>query len=258
MIKKKEIKKENILGYDVCTLTIIECVHLIFSTINNKQKKYLACFNPHSFAISLKDLLFAESLREAAILVPDGVGIVLGSRILGGKIKKRITGSDIFYELSDYINAKEGFKVFFLGSSDITLNKVIEKYKLDYPNIEIAGSLSPPFVDEFTIEENKNMVQYINICKPDILWIAMTAPKQEKWIYNNIEILNVRFAAGIGAVFDFYCGNVNRNNILLTNIGLEWFSRLIQEPKRLWKRTFISAPIFIYYILKSKVIKTLY
>jgi N-acetylglucosaminyldiphosphoundecaprenol N-acetyl-beta-D-mannosaminyltransferase len=125
----------------------------------------------------------------------------------------------------------------------------------DYPNIRFAGSYSPPYKDDYDEKELDEMIEIINQAHPDILWVGMTAPKQEKWIYQNLHRLDIRFAAAIGAVFDFYTGRVKRSHPIFQKLGLEWLPRLVQQPKRLWRRTFISAPIFIWNVLWALVKK---
>ena len=91
----------------------------------------------------------------------------------------------------------------------------------------------------------------IDVAAPDVLWVGMTAPKQEKWIFENRACLNVKFAAAIGAVFDFYTGQVKRSHPVFQRFGLEWLPRLIQQPRRLWRRMFVSAPIFVWHVLRQ-------
>ncbi len=122
----------------------------------------------------------------------------------------------------------------------------------DYPNIKVVGTYSPPFKDVYSRAELDEMIRAVNVAAPDVLWVGMTAPKQEKFIFENRERLNVKFAAAVGAVFDFYTGNVKRSHPWFLNHGLEWLPRLIQEPGRLWKRTFFSAPVFLFHVLKVR------
>jgi N-acetylglucosaminyldiphosphoundecaprenol N-acetyl-beta-D-mannosaminyltransferase len=124
---------------------------------------------------------------------------------------------------------------------------------LDYPNIKAIGTYSPPFKTEFNLDDNLSMRQSINRFRPDVLWVGMTAPKQEKWIYGNIEHLNVKFVGAVGAVFDFYTGNVKRSSSFFLNNGLEWLPRLLQEPRRLWKRNLVSAPKFFLRLIRSRL-----
>lgn len=217
------------------------------------QKKclYAACLNPHSFCQAQDDLDFKNALTEANWLLPDGVGVVMASRLLGIPIDRRITGWDLFIQLSEKVNATKGFRVFFLGSSNATLEKIAQRYRLDFPNIEIVGLFSPPYKKTFTAAEIDEMVKTINQAKPDILWVAMTAPKQEKWIAEVQNLINTPFAGAIGAVFDFYSGEIKRPAPIFQKLGLEWLPRLINEPQRLHQRMTHSAPKFIYSVAKA-------
>lgn len=140
---------------------------------------------------------------------------------------------------------------FFLGSSDTILDKIKERASREYPNVNIY-SYSPPFKAEFSAEENKVMIDAINAAEPDVLFIGMTAPKQEKWAYKHFDQLKVAHVCCIGAVFDFYAGTIKRAPQWLINIGLEWFYRLIKEPRRMWKRYLIGNIKFVRYVLRDK------
>lgn len=244
---------ENILGYPITTLPVNECIELIFSWINQgHNQKYFVCANPHSLAIADKDDTFKQAINEADLIVPDGSGIVLASRILGGSIKTMITGSDVFRELSNALNKSGRYAYFFLGSTDATLKQISDQMKMDYPNIHITGTYSPPFKSEFSEDETNQMIDTVNKAKADVLWVGMTAPRQEKWVYQNKDKLDVKFIGPVGAVFDFYTGTIKRSRPFFLKYGLEWLPRLLQEPRRLWKRTFISAPKFIFGVLNQK------
>ena len=124
---------------------------------------------------------------------------------------------------------------------------------IDFPNIQVVGVYAPLYKDEFTVEDNEKMIAAINAVNPDVLWVGMTAPKQEKWIYQNKKQLEVKFIGAIGAVFDFYAGNIKRSHPFFQKLGLEWLPRLLQEPRRLWRRNFISNPKFMLRVLKERV-----
>ena len=145
------------------------------------------------------------------------------------------------------------YSVFFLGSTEDTLTAICERMSKDWPNIRVAGIFSPPFKATFSDEDIELMVHRINMVEPDVLWVGMTAPKQEEWIYKVLPQLNVRFAAAVGAVFDFYTGRIKRPHPLFRRLGLEWLPRLLQEPGRLWRRTFASAPIFLWHVFYAKI-----
>lgn len=253
MIKRKS---ESILGFSITTLNINQCIDDLSAWLNSKDEpKYLVCANPHSLTIALTDPMFQQAILGADLVTPDGFGIVLASKLSGGFIKKRVTGTDIFTGLSKRLNKsdKGSYRYFFLGSTLDNLSKIREKLRIDYPNIIFAGSFSPPFRSEFTLHENEQMVNAINQANPDALWVGMTAPKQEKWIYQNRNKLNVKFIGAIGAVFDFYAGTVKRSSPIFQKLGLEWLPRLMKEPGRLWKRNLVSTPRFIYQVLKHRI-----
>jgi N-acetylglucosaminyldiphosphoundecaprenol N-acetyl-beta-D-mannosaminyltransferase len=242
--------KEQLLNYSVNTESSGGCTDLIFAHLKEgKGCKWMACLNPHSYVSAEKDAEFRTALNRTDWLVPDGIGIVYASRVLGGRITQRVTGWDIFTQLSRKMEVDGNFSVFFLGSTQDTLTRLRRKLSADYPNIRIAGAYSPSFSPEYTQDELDAMLASINSANADVLWVSMTAPKQEKWVARNIDKLNVKFVGPIGAVFDFYTGKVKRAHPIFIRWGLEWLPRLIQQPTRLWRRMLISAPIFVKDVL---------
>jgi N-acetylglucosaminyldiphosphoundecaprenol N-acetyl-beta-D-mannosaminyltransferase len=177
--------------------------------------------------------------------------MVLASRLLKGTVRERVTGSDLFAGVSEKLNAGAGARVFFLGARDETLVKIRQRMAVDYPNIVVAGTLAPPYRSRFSPAETAAMLEAIERADADVLWVGMTSPKQDLWIYQNRDRLNVRFAAGIGAGFDFYAGDVKRPRPVFRRLGLEWLPRLLNEPVRLWRRTFVSAPIFLWHVCRA-------
>jgi len=241
---------ELILDYPITIKSKEACISDIVSWIeNDKKRKYLVCANPHSLEGARTDTLFQQALKGADLIGPDGVGIIIASKIMGGRISSRITGSDIFRELSETLNQKGNYSYFFLGSTIDTLKEIREKMSRDFKNIRVVGTYSPPFKSEFSDDDNALMIEKINRVKPDVLWVGMTAPKQEKWIYKNKDKLQVKFIGAVGAVFDFYSGNVERCHTWFLDHGLEWLPRLLKQPKRLWRRNIVSNPKFLFRIL---------
>lgn len=250
-----ETRVENIGGYPVTNLGRGEIAERIVSWIvEAKPASVLVCANPHSLHVAESDLEFRSALHHADIVIPDGIGIVIGSKLLGGRINERITGHDVFEDVSDFLNASGG-SVFFLGSTKHVLDLISERVSKEYPNVRIAGTYSPPFRAEFSQEESQAMIASINEARPDVLWVGMTAPKQEKWIAQNLATLDVKFVGAIGAVFDFYAGTVPRSPAIFRGIGMEWLPRLVRQPRRLWRRNFVSAPFFFFRILRILAIR---
>lgn len=226
-------------------------------------KKLINTINAHSFNTAKKDRLFAEALKYGDYLIPDGASIVKACRWLKAKSqpKERIAGWDLFEFEMDKLN-EEGRvkseessrkKVMFMGSSPKVLRLIVEKAKTVYPNIEVV-TYSPPYKPEFTDEDNKAIIDAINNANPDLLWIGMTAPKQEKWTYTHWNELNIHCHVGtIGAVFDFFAGTYKRAPQWWQAHSLEWLYRLVKEPKRMWRRYVLGNPLFMWNILLELV-----
>ncbi|MDR1730364.1 MAG: WecB/TagA/CpsF family glycosyltransferase [Prevotellaceae bacterium] len=215
-------------------------------------KLLINTINAHSYNVSQKDDEFTIALLKGDVLIPDGTGIVKAAKFLRGEKIERIAGWDLFQFEMDKLN-KKGGKCFFLGSSERTLLLIKEKAKEVYPNILIE-TYSPPYKTEFSEEENKAMVNAVNTINPDLLWIGMTAPKQEKWAYKHLNDLNINCHIGtIGAVFDFFAGTIKRAPMWWQKNSLEWLYRLIKEPKRMWKRYILGNTEFIIYVLRERL-----
>ena len=245
--------KESILGYEVSNKGLVGDVETAFSCIKKQDNgRYMACANPHSLVVASKDSEFKKALRNADLLLPDGIGILLAAKILGSEIKERVAGYEFFQGLNEKTK-EEKIKYFFLGSTENVLSLIKKRLSREYPHIEVVGVHSPPFKETFTEEDDEKMVDIINKAKPDVLWVGMTAPKQEKWIYKNRNKLQVPFIGAIGAVFDFYAGTRNRAPQWVCNIGLEWLPRFVREPVRLWRRNIVSSPIFLKNILIDRL-----
>jgi N-acetylglucosaminyldiphosphoundecaprenol N-acetyl-beta-D-mannosaminyltransferase len=134
----------------------------------------------------------------------------------------------------------------------MVLERIVKRLRREFPHIEVCGVYSPPFKEELSDEDDAVIVRRVNEARPDVLWVGMTAPKQEKWIYKNRHRLDVPLTAAIGAVFDFYAGTRKRAPEWVCRIGLEWLPRLLREPRRLFRRNFISSPMFLLMVLQEK------
>ena len=209
-------------------------------------KLLINTINAFSYDNARKDVLFSEALQKGDVLIPDGISIVKACRFLNAKSqpKERIAGWDLFVYEMEKLN-RVGGKVMFLGSSDAVLNLIRRRVAEKYPKIEV-DTYSPPYKPVFSDEDNEAMISAINHSNPDLLWIGMTAPKQEKWAYTHLDRLDVHCHIGtIGAVFDFFAGTVKRAPERWQRAGLEWLYRLLSEPRRMWRRYFIGNAKFI-------------
>ena len=211
--------------------------------------------NAHSFNTAKKDQLFADALTNGDVLIPDGVSIVKACRWIKAKSqpKERIAGWDLFEfemrRLNENQNENENKKrVMFMGSSQKVLDLIVKRAAVDYPHLKVV-TYSPPYKPEFSDEDNRAIIDAINDANPDLLWIGMTAPKQEKWTYSHWKELNIHCHVGtIGAVFDFFAGTYKRAPQWWQDHSLEWLYRLIKEPKRMWRRYVLGNPLFLWNI----------
>ena len=255
-----------------------------------KGKLLINTINAHSFNTAKKDKLFAEALTNGDALIPDGVSIVKACRWIKAKSqpKERIAGWDLFeFEMnkleqlgicdeeigvdnSSLNNSQSAsadnsklktqnskfrerpLTVMFMGSSQKVLDLIVKRTAEVYPHLKVV-TYSPPYKPEFSDEDNKAIIDAINAADPDLLWIGMTAPKQEKWTYSHWEELDIHCHVGtIGAVFDFFAGTVERAPMWWQRHGLEWLYRLLKEPKRMWRRYIIGNALFLWNMLKEE------
>lgn len=217
-------------------------------------KLLIDTINAHSFVTAQKDQDFRKALLEADALIPDGISIVKAAKFLGMKNAplEKVAGADLFEFEMDKLNRRGG-KCFFMGSSEKVLAKIRENAAARYPRI-IVETYSPPYKPVFSEEDNRHIIDAVNASDPDLLWIGMTAPKQEKWLHDNWSRLDIHCHAGaIGAVFDFFAGTLQRAPEKWQKAGLEWLYRFIKEPRRMWRRNMISNPVFVWLVLKEKL-----
>lgn len=244
----------RLLGYDISNAGCEHDVERALEWIDRGEKpRVVACANPHSLVVAGRDPLFGEALARADLLLPDGVGIIVATRLLGLPLVERVAGYDFFLNLTRRAAERGGARYFFLGATDATLELMVQRLRREYPAVSVRGCHAPPFGDCFSPGENDLIVDLINRADPDVLWVGMTAPRQEKWIQQHRHRLRVPCVAAIGAVFDFYSGNKLRSPPFWQRLGLEWLHRLIREPFRLWERSVVSAPLFLAMVLRERL-----
>lgn len=228
-----------------------------------QQKTLINTINAFSYNNAQEDSLFAEALKNGDYLIPDGASIVKACRKIKAKSQpiERIAGWDLFVFEMNSLNERSRkamadggtkLKVMFMGSSEKVLSLIRERAAKEYPNLEVA-TYSPPYKPEFSEEDSNAIINAINSENPDLLWIGMTAPKQEKWTYSHWDKLKIHCHVGtIGAVFDFFAGTAKRAPLWWQKHSLEWLYRLIIEPRRMWRRYIIGNVRFLWLISKEK------
>lgn len=222
--------------------------------INNGKCRTINTISPNSYGLSLKDQIFKNALINTDFLVLDGVYFAFASIMLRGRNIKKNQGPDVFYHFMKRLN-QSGGKVFFLGSSANTLEKMEDRVTKDYHNIKVA-SYSPPFKENFSDQDNKEMLQAINTFKPDVLFVGMTCPKQEKWATQFKDKIDSGLVISIGNVFDWFAGTQKAIHPFWFKIRMAWLIRIFYRPE-IFRRniknqmTFFGDVIMIFLKLKT-------
>jgi N-acetylglucosaminyldiphosphoundecaprenol N-acetyl-beta-D-mannosaminyltransferase len=236
----------NVMGYNVYSNTLKDIKP-------ERKKRLINTINAYSYVMAQSDDSFKSSLMNSHILLPDGFPIVLAAKMLNKKRIQKIAGEDVFFQLLSCLNEK-GQSCFFLGASNSTLLKIQNRIAKEFPNIQVH-SYSPPYKKEFSEDDINTMIAEVNKVNPDVLFLGLTAPKQEKLatvLYDKILCGEI---CSIGAVFDFYAGTNKRPHKIWIKLKLEWFIRLIKEPSRLWKRYLVYSPLFFFYMFRYVIHK---
>ena len=224
---------------------------------NNKKFNHCVFYNTHSYILSLKDNTFMRAILNTKDIFADGIGVLLASKIFDKKKVVRVTGYDFFENLLHEINnSKKNLKLFFLGGSEDNLIKLKNLISYKYTNIDKRNIyiFAPPYGKNFNYKD-KDTVDLINRINPDIIFVGLGAPKQEKWVYLNKKDLNCNNYLSIGAAFNFFTGLERRAPSSFRKYGFEWLFRLITNPKKIYKRVFLSGSIFIYLMFVSYFFK---
>ncbi|MCA1055166.1 WecB/TagA/CpsF family glycosyltransferase [Rossellomorea aquimaris] len=235
--------KENYLGVDVCTFNYEQISTSILNDIENDKKSFIVAINPEKIMKARKDKELLTLLNNADYQIPDGIGVVVASKLKGGKIKERVTGIDLMMHLCKVCESN-GKSIFLYGGKPGVAETAKDKLIKDFPSIRIVGVIDGYEQDQEYIKEK------INNANPDIIFVALGSPKQENWILENMNTSSPSIYQGVGGSFDVIAGNIDRAPEFLQKFGLEWFYRLLKEPWR-WKRQ-ILLPKFLIAVLTSR------
>ena len=236
-------REVNLFGITVHNVTLEEAVEAIQDFAGGEDKHFVTTPNVDHIVRLHKDPEFREAYSKASLVLADGTPLIWASRLLNQPLKERVAGSDLLLPVCQRA-AEEGYSVYFLGGEPGVAEKAVARLVLLFPSLQVAGHYAPPFGFENDPEENQKIVQLINQAKPHILFVALGAPKQEKWIVRHIHDLHIKVALCVGASVDFIAGAARRAPEWMRGAGLEWFWRLLLEPKRLWRRYLIQDAVF--------------
>jgi len=237
-------------GTKIDNLTMREVINGIEELIQKEESSYVVTPNAAHIVLLQKDKEFKKIYQGARLAIPDGMPLLWGAKILGKSLREKVSGSDLLPAFCE-VAAKKRYKLFFLGAGPGVAAKAARILTQKNLGLKIIGAYSPPFGFENDKGENRKIVQVIKEAKPDVLFVGLGAPKQEKWIWRHKDELQVPVSIGVGITFDFIAGTVKRAPEWMQKCGLEWLFRLCQEPGRLWKRYLIGNAIFVWLVLKE-------
>ena len=246
-----EMKTCQILGVNIAVTNMEQTVKYLEDNISNLRGKYITVCNGHTSVMAYEDKKYRQVQNEAVLSLPDGEPLSIVSRRRGHMEAERVTGPDLMDEMFVRGQAGNGLKHYFYGGTQDTLDKLKVILENKYPELQIAGMYSPPF-RTLTEKEKREDVERINQSGADIIWVGLGAPKQENWMYEQKGKL-CGVSIGVGAGFDYHAGKLRRAPKWMQKISMEWFVRLLQDPKRLWKRYLVTNVKFIWYTRREKV-----
>jgi N-acetylglucosaminyldiphosphoundecaprenol N-acetyl-beta-D-mannosaminyltransferase len=237
----------RILGVDIDNITLEEAGQITKRLIekSNKSCSLVVAPNVEFIMTAQKDEEFFNILKTAKLATPDSIGVIIGGKLQQKKFRERIPGQSYLRKVFE-VGEKEGWTFYLLGGQGDIPKKAKEHLESIYPNAKIVG-YHEGFFEEDSEDE---VIEEINRLQPNVLFVAMGAPKQEKWIYKNKDKLKVDIAAGQGGTFDYEAGNIKRAPVWMQKCGIEWLWRLIKEPKRIKRMTVL--PIYLLKVLFTK------
>lgn len=244
-VERVQVPCLSIIGLPVHMIQIPDVVSLMtdWVCIDRQRCRWIVVADMHAAIAAHQSMEFRCMLDQADLIVPDGIGLVRVAQCKGASIQGRVAGTDLmnaFFARTKSMDVSH----FFLGDTEETLKRLTTKLERTYTGLTIAGTCSPPF-RPLTSVEDEAIVHMINQASPDVLWVALGLPKQERWIFEHRHRLNVPLVLGVGAAFKFLAGTVRRAPERVGHLGFEWLWRFAHEPRRLWRRVMIDAPQFV-------------
>lgn len=240
-------KRINFFGVDMDIITVEETLVQISKFIEERTPVQHVVVNVAKLVFAQKDKELKDIINACPLINVDGAGVILGAKFLGIDIPERVAGIDLMDKLIEY-SAQRGYRPYFFGAKEEIVKKVVEIYQEKYPNLNIAGYRNGYYTDS----EEAELVENIKNSKADILFVAMGSPKKEIFLSKYSKIMEVPFTMGVGGSFDVVAGKVKRAPVWMQKLHSEWLFRLIQEPKRMWKRYFTTNSIFLGMVLKAR------
>ena len=238
----------RVLGVRVHAVQIPEVIEIMERWIAARRPaRYVAVTGMHGVSEARKDPAFREVLSGADLVVPDGMPLVWIGRMRGHLLRRRVYGPDLMLEFCSRTSDR-GYRHYFYGASPGVAAGLAETLRRRWPGLQVAGTFSPPFRD-LAPDETTEVIARINAAAPDVAWIGLGTPKQERWMRDNRALLRAPVLVGVGAAFDLLSGRVRQAPPWLREHGLEWSWRLAREPRRLWRRYLLNGPRFAWNVI---------
>jgi N-acetylglucosaminyldiphosphoundecaprenol N-acetyl-beta-D-mannosaminyltransferase len=246
MMNVNEIKE---FGINICPLPMAELVNYLDESLaGNKSPIMISGVNAYAIVQASEDKIYHDYLLRSGVVNIDGVSVVLALRFLGHSVKERVSCPDLFHELVKLAQKKQ-YSIYLLGSKYEIVSEAARNLQVRYPGLEVAGFDS----GFFDAEREKEIVKDLKLKKPKMLFLGMPSPKKEAFAFRNTEELNIPLMLGVGGLFDIEAGIIKRAPLWIQRIGMEWFYRFIQEPRRMWRRYLIGNIRFILLVLRERV-----
>ncbi len=236
--------RANILGVGVSAVDMPAALAAIEAWIDRREPHYVCVTGVHGVMESQRDECLRQIHNEAGLVTPDGMPLVWLSRLYGFRGVKRVYGPDLMLALCERSVAR-GYRHYFYGGAEGTPAELAARLRERFPGLQVAGHFSPPFRPP-TEEEDEDTIRRIREARPDILWVGLSTPKQERWMAAHVGRLDVPALVGVGAAFNFHAGLKKQAPRWVQHNGLEWLFRLVTEPRRLWKRYLVNNPSFVF------------
>ncbi|MFC1738965.1 WecB/TagA/CpsF family glycosyltransferase [Planctomycetota bacterium] len=250
--------KVNILGVNIAKMNMPQVIQAVKQAIQKKQKLFVVVPNVFVVTKCNRDEGYRKIINSADIALADGMPLVWASYFLGQYTGGRVCGPDFFSKFN-MIAEEEGYSSYYLGGGPGGSEKVAENLKRRHPSLKIAGNFSPP-LGEISSRLSDEIIERINAAKPDILWVGLGSPRQERWIHRYFYRLRVIVAVGVGAAFDYETGKKRRGPRWMQKVGIEWLYRILQNPARFWNKRCYTylwefiLPIFIQVLKKHMLL----
>ena len=244
------MERFDVLGVNVNVIDLENTIRTMEKWIKNREQNYVCVTTVHLLMEAQKDADLMKTLNLAGLTTPDGMPLVWIGKLRGCSNLDRVYGPDVMLNFSA-LAAEKKYTSFFYGGAPGVTEMLSSKLKERFPGLGIVGTYSPPF-RPLTPEEDEEVVNIINKVNPDVIWVGLGAPKQDKWMAEHVGRVNAPVMIGVGAAFDFLSGRKKQAPVWIQRSGFEWLFRLLSEPRRLWKRYLVTNTLFILSLIRNQ------